>query len=263
MSRTTDWLLWPLDVVARPERLVATESESDASGYLDVLLEGTWLIVVYMLNLLMYAAPLAVAGVGVPETMTAPAPIADALSGVVADPDALFRLIVGLIQNSAFLLAATLLTFGTFHVGVWLAGASRGILQSLRAVTYSTGIYLAIMFTLVMTAATSDSVTVAEEFLLYLQSEFFYYFFDLLNAGLELPGGRRDPVALEGMSTLGRYILLGLVLSGLYYLYVLYVGARTGHGASRIAAALATAFVVVSPALYVIGLLLFELWFAP
>lgn len=261
MSRVTSWLSWPLDVVARPERLVASQGEAEAGGALRVLVAGVWLIVVYAANLLLYAAPLALAGINVPDGWTPPSGVVETLDPLVADPVAAIRLGVGLVQNSAALLAATLLMFGTFHVGVFLTGASKGVLESLRAVTYSTGIYLAIGFTLVMTAATSERITTVEEYLLYVQTEFFYYLFDLLNADYTLPGGRREPVVLDDVSTMGLYVLLGLILSALYTLYVLYVGARTGHDASRVQALLATGFVVVSPALYVIGLVLYYTWF--
>lgn len=235
-------LAWPFDVVFRPERLVSVDSADEGRGWTRTVIEGGYLLAVYSVNLVLYAAPLTLAGFGVTGAMTPP------------------EFVASLVTNSAFLLAGTLLIFITFHIGVLISGASSGLLRSLRAVTYSTGIYLALGYTLVWYVATTPRTNTASELLLAVQAEFLYSFIDLLNAGLELPGGRPDMVDPSGLTAMGQLSLLLLVFSGLYTLYVLYVGSRTGHGANRVQAFVATAFVLISPAIYAVGTILFSLY---
>lgn len=236
-------LAWPVNVILRPERLVSVDVADEGRGWVRSLIEGSRLTAVYSLNLALYAAPLTLAGFGGSEG---------------ADTSAAF--LTSLATNSAFLLVGTLLTFVTFHVGIVLSGASEGILRSLRAVTYSTGVYLALAYTLVWYVATTPATSVAADLLVKLQADFLYYFIDWLGADVELPGGRPEPVDLAGLSAVGHSVLLLLSLAGLYYLYVLYVGGRIGHGANRVQAAVATTFVLVSPAVYAVGIILFSLY---
>lgn len=231
-------LAWPVDVVLRPERLVSVDAADEGRGWGRALVAGARLTAVYSINLVLYAAPLTLAGFGAGGSGFLPS----------------------LATNSAFLLAGTLLTFVTFHVGVLLGGGSEGVIRSLRAVSYSTGVYLAFGYTLVWWIATTPTTRVAADFLIALQAEFLYYFIDLLDADLALPGGRPEAVDPAGMTPVGQTALILLGLSGLYYLYVLYVGGRLGHGANRVQAAVATAFVLVSPALYAVGTVLFSLY---
>lgn len=251
---------WPLDVVARPERLVSTANDDQGQSTLWTLLVAVRLLSVYLFNLVLYAMPLTLAGYGVDSAGAPPAVVANALDPVVADPDAVWAFAFALGQNSVFLLVATLLTFATFHVGIALTGNSRGFLRSLRAVTYSTGIYLAIMFTVVWYVSTAPGVKVVDDFLLWLQAEFILYFVDLLGADLTLAGGRPSPVEATRITTVGQFALVVLLLAAIYYLYVLYVGAREGHGVTRIEALMATGFVTVSPALFVVGLVQLTFW---
>lgn len=235
-------LAWPFNVVFRPERLVSVDGTDEGRGWTRTVVDGTRLLAVYSLNLVLYAAPLTLAGFGISGAITLP------------------KFLTSLATNSAFLLVGTFLTFVTFHIGVVISGASSGLIRSLRAVTYSTGVYLALGYTLVWYVATTPRTTTASDLLIAMQAEFLYYFIDVLNAGLEIPGGRPDMVASAGLTPMGQSILILLGLSGLYYLYVLYIGSRTGHGANRAQAFVATAFVLVSPAIYAVGTILFSLY---
>ena len=260
MANTKALISWPVDVAFRPERLVSVDTADEGRGVGWAVIEGTRLTALYSVNLVMYAAPLTLAGYGVVEATHAPEAVAPLLESLVGDAGSAWQLLVSLGFNGAFLLVGTLLTFGTFHVGILLSGASSGVLQSLRAVTYSTGIYLAVMYTLVWYVAMSPAMAVAEKILLTLQGQFFYYFIDMFNSTLELPGGRPDAVDATGLSGPEQFVLILLFLSATYFLYVLYVGARVGHNANRIQALIATGIVLVSPALYVIGTILFSLY---
>lgn len=246
---------WPIDVILRPENLVATRADEETGRAVHALVSSVRISLFYFANLLMYALPLTLAGFGIAEDSAVPAAFESAVGPLVADPQRAWELTSALLQNSAFLFVATVLTFGTFHLGVVLTRSSDGIVRSLRTVTYSTGIYLAVMFTVVWFVATAPGIRVVDELLVFLQAEFIYFFIDLTGAGLELPGGRPDPVDVSQLTTLGQAMVVLLVLSGVYYLYVLYLGARVSHRATKFEALIATGFVIVAPALYVIAII--------
>jgi hypothetical protein len=200
-------------------------------------------MIVYSVNLVLYAAPLTLAGFG-----------ADQSVGTVPG------FLTVLATNSAFLIAGTVLTLTTFHIGIILSGTSNGTLRSLRVVTYSTGVYLASGYTLVWYLATTPATSVAADFLISLQTNFIYYFINWFGVELQVPGGQPIPPSLTGLTVAGRFSLILLALSGLYYLYVLYAGSQVGHGANRIQALIATGVVLVSPIVYVIGSIAFSLY---
>lgn len=235
-------IAWPFHVILRPRDLVGFDGMNDGRGWIQTSIEGTRLLVIYSLSLVLYAAPLTLTGIGVSGDMTAP------------------KFVESLLTNSAFLLVATLLIFITFHVGVLISGKSNGILRSLEAVAYSTGIYLALAYTLVWFVATTPQTRTASNLLLMIQGRFFYYFIELFNVNLELPGGRPSAVDPSSLTPLGEGVLILLVLAGVYTLYVLYIGSRAGHKANRAEALIATTFVMISPALYAIGTILYSLY---
>ena len=212
------------------------------------------LIGFYLLNLVVYAGPLTLAGFGLGSGGESAPPVwHDVVGPFVDDPTGAYRFVVALAVNSAYLLALSALTFVTFHMGVLLARSSRGVLQSLHTIVYSTGIYLALIFTLAWYLSTADSVAVADDLLIALQSEFVYFVIDLVDVNLALPGGRPEPVDPSRLTLQGKLAIAGLVLSMLYYGYVLYLGARINHRADKLASLIAVLFVAVSPALYVVG----------
>ena len=233
---------WPIHAILRPERLVSVNNMTEGHGWIQPTIESVRLLSFYSLNLALYATPLTLSGIGISGRITPT------------------KFVESLLTNSAFLFVGTLLIFGTFHVGVVLSGKSSGLLRSLRAVTYSTGIYLALGYTLVWFISTKPQTETGSDLLIAIQGEFIYYFIDTLNVGLNLPGGRPDTVNLAGLTPIGEAVLILLAFAGLYTLYVLYVGRRIGHDANRAEALVATAFVLISPALYAVGSILYSLY---
>lgn len=243
MKTTRAIVEWPLNIILRPERLVSVNGSSVERSGIQSVVEGLRLMIVYSVNLVLYAAPLTLAGFG-----------ADQSVGTVPG------FLTALATNSAFLIAGTVLTLITFHIGIILSGTSNGTLRSLRVVTYSTGVYLASGYTLVWYLATTPATSVAADFLISLQTNFIYYFINWFGVSLEIPGGQPTPPSLAGLTVMGRFSLILLGLSGLYYLYVLYAGSQIGHDANRIQALIATGVVLISPIVYVIGSIAFSLY---
>lgn len=243
MQSTRALVAWPVNIIFRPERLVSVGGSGIKHGRLQIIINSAQLMAVYSVNLILYAAPLTLAGYGVNQSVTT-------ISGFFT----------ALATNSAFLIAGTVLTLVTFHVGIVLSGASNGIVRSLRVVTYSTGVYLALGYTLVWYIATTPATSVAADILIELQTSVFSYFIDWFGVALQVPGEQLGSPSLAELTMVGRISLLLLFLSGLYYLYVLYAGSRIGHDANRIQAIIATGVVLMSPVMYVIGTIVFSLY---
>ncbi|EMA37856.1 hypothetical protein [Halobiforma nitratireducens] len=243
---------WPVNVVFRPSSFVNLDPDQEAANTLDALTSAVRLLGFYFVNLLLYALPLTLAGFGIRDGAATPHVVTSVLSPLGVDPHTVWQFSSALVTNSAFLLLATILTFGTFHVGLILTRSSKGAIRSLHAVSYSSGIYLAVMFSTVVYLSTESGLAVAEEFLLWLQTSFIQFFIDLVGADLVPPVEASRP-ELAAMTTLEQAVLTVLLLSAVYFLYVLYVGARTVHDATRFEALVATGFVLLSPALYVLG----------
>lgn len=243
MKTALNIITWPVNIIFRPERLVSVDGSGISDNRIQSIIEGLRLMAVYSVNLILYAAPLTLAGIGVSE-----------------DLSTLFGFLTALATNSAFLIAGTLLTLITFHIGIVLSGASSGLIRSLRVVTYSTGVYLALAYTLVWYIATTPATSIAADILVKLQRDTFSYFIDWLGVTLDVPGTQPDTPSLAQLTTIGQISLLLLALSGIYYLYVLYIGSRIGHDANRVQAIIATGVVLMSPAVYVIGTIVFSLY---
>lgn len=252
-SRLTGVVLQPVDMVARPSALI----EGYASNYAD---NWAWkayvtarLSAVFFVNLMLYAVPLTVGGYGVASTGQAPAYFEALLGPLVGNSSAAYTFLASLVQNSLFLFVAAAITFGTFHVGVWLTGSSKGFLQSLHTVVYSTGIYLAGIFTLVWYVSQTASAETAERLLLNLQLEFIYFFIDVMGANVVLAAGRPSTMPGGAMALAGKLAIAGILIVAGYYLYTLYLGARINHRASRVDSLLAVGFVALAPVIYVVG----------
>jgi len=207
----------------------------------------------------LYSLPLTIAGYGVNADATGPNAFTTAVMPFVSNPTELWQFLIALANNSLFLIVAALLTFGTFHIGILFTRTSKGILHSLRIVTYSVSIYLAVIFSLVWYLSLSPQIEFADEFLISLQAEFFYYFIDLFEVGLELSGGRPETIQIASLTTLGLTILSLILVAAVYFLYVLYIGAQVSHGATKSEAFVGIVVVVISPALYVTGIIVFSL----
>jgi hypothetical protein len=243
------------DAVFQPHRFVRSRTDEYSGGWLWTTFELNRLAVVYVVNLALYAVPLTLAGIGVQSSADAPAWFASIVGGL-SDPTMTWQFLSALVQNSAFLTVAAILTLVNYHAAVLLTLNSRGILQTAHTITYSTSAYLAGMFSLVWYLSQSETTTVAAEFVVALQAQFVYLFIDLLGSDLALPSGRPDPVNIASISNEGQLVIAALVLCVLYYLYSMYLGARINHDASRFTGLLVLGAVAAAPALYITGTIL-------
>lgn len=73
------------DAVVQPRRFVQSRTDNYAAGWVWTALEMNRLVVVYVVNLALYAVPLTLAGIGVQSTADAPGWFA-ALAAGLADP---------------------------------------------------------------------------------------------------------------------------------------------------------------------------------
>lgn len=234
--------------------VAATERVADV-GLRDAARELVRLGYIYLVNLALYAAPLTLAGFGVAAAPETPAwataaigPIAAALG--IGTPD-LWTFGYSFLQNSLFLLAATVLTLVTFHAGVALTRRSQGVLRTAYSVVYSTSAYLAAIFTVVWYLSTTPGVEAARTLVLNVQRAFVYLVIDALGSTLELPAGRPEALTAEALTPRGSTVLAVLLVLGGYYLYSLYLGSRINHGTDRTSALFVVGAVGVSPVVYV------------
>lgn len=243
-----------VDAVTRPSSLVQAQVDNYTDNRFGQVAVGGRLTVFYLMNLVMYAGPLTLAGFGQSAVTITPTPTMEAFIGLFAtDVAAGLDFLVRLFINSAYLFIASVLVFVTFHIGVLVTRSSAGILQSMHTVAYSAGIYLAVIFTLVWYVSTAAPIQVADDWLITLQKQYIYFFIDFLNAGVDLPTGRPTSVDLSQLTIQGQLALTGIVISVGYFLYSLYLGAVINHDTTRFEALMAVITVSVAPAVYVIG----------
>lgn len=241
------------DALLRPQRFVELQTSTYESERLRALSQVASLVLVYVVNLVAYAVPLTLAGIGVQSSAQAPSGYAALVGGIGLDPTGTWQLLVAFVQNSLYITVATVVTLVTFHVGVVLARDSRGVVQSMHTVVYTTSAYLVAVFTGVWYLTNQAGVDGARELVLNLQAAFVYAVIDLIGADLSLPVGRPDSLVATSLSTTGQVVLALLVVAVLYYLFSLYLGARVNHLASRRNAALAVLAVALAPVVYVAG----------
>lgn len=241
------------NAVIRPDRFVEFQTDSYATSRLGMARQMGSLFGVYLVNLVAYAIPLTLAGIGVQSTQQSPGWVRNLIGPSGIDPTASWQLLVAFVQNSLYISMATALTLVTFHVGVLIVRDSRDVVQSVHTVVYTTSAYLVAVFSGVWYLTNRAGVSGAREFVRNLQASFVYAIIDLLGADLELPGGRPESVAVNTLSTEGQWILALLSIALLYYLFSLYLGARINHRATRSNALIAVAAVALSPAVYVTG----------
>lgn len=240
------------NAVFRPSQLVAARTQRGESSIVGRLTQLYALFVVYVVNVVLYAAPLTLAGVGSRGVGAAPAWFA-ALP--VASPDTVWQFTVGLLVNSLTLFVGTVLTLVAVHVALVLSLQSRGFIRTAYSVVYSTSAYLAGMYTVVvyLSQAGTDA---AAGIVLNVQRALFAFVLDRMNTDLQPPGGRPEEFAFAGLSTEGTYALSLLIVLALYYLYSLYLGSRINHGAGRIPSLLVVIGVAISPVVYIVATVL-------
>jgi len=140
---------------------------------------------------------------------------------------------------------------------VTLVSGPTGLLKSFHTVMYTTGAYLAALFTGVMYLSTTPGLEGAESLVLYLQRKGFYLIIDWLGVDVALPGGRPDGAVVATLTPTGQAVLALLVVAAVYFLYSLYLGARINHGMSRSKAITVFIAVPAAPVLYIAGAVMY------
>lgn len=218
------------------------------------------LIGLYIIGIVLYSLPLTYAGIGASATETDPHPVVtDAATAVDWEPVELWTFLNAFVENSVFLIAGSVLVFGVVHAAVVLLRTSNGPLQTVHTVVYATGVYLAAIYSIVWALSIVDSVEVADQIVLGVQSAFVNWVVGLTGAELELLGGTTAIPDVAAVTPTGRLLLVGLVVSILYFLYSIYMGVRINHDGSRSVGFGAVVFVIASPAFYVVGSVTFAI----
>ena len=241
------------DAVIRPHRFVELQTNTYESSRLSDLSQVGSLLVVYVVNLVAYAVPLTLAGIGIQSQAQPPAAYAGIVEGIGLQATETWQLLSAFVQNSLFITVATVVTLVAFHVGVVLSRDSRGIIQSMHTVIYTTSAYLVAVFTGVWYLTNQSGVDGAREVVLNLQTVFVYAVIDFIGADVSLPVERPDALFTGSLSTTGQWVLAFLIIAVLYYLLSLYLGARVNHLASRVGAFVAVLAVALAPVIYVGG----------
>lgn len=236
----------------RPSRFVTVETRTYSSSRGVVLSQLAHLGLVWIVNLTLYAVPLTLSGIGFTSEATAPPAFARVV-GVAAEPNAVWQFTVGLLTNSAYLTAATALVFVVYHGTVLMVRRSRGIFQSLHTVVYTTSIYLAGIFTVVMFVTTTPGLERTRRVLVHLQSNFIVDVINLIGADLTVASARPGPVVLDGISPAGEVLLALLGVLSIYFFYSLYLGARINHEMSRHESGLVVLAIGLAPPAYVVA----------
>lgn len=248
MARGTGRLVgWLFDVILRPGGLAQTEPNYGPPYSLQSIKLYLFQTLFFLGNVILFALPLALAGQGFVEEESAPSWFATIIPEGF-DINSLWMIVARLINISSFFLALALMTFFTYHVGIWLTRNSQGIVVSYRIIALSTALYLAVIFNLGWVAVLSPQTPVAAEFINWSVREYFLIFADLVN--VEAPFEAVEQPDLAELTSQGQAVLFFLILALCYYAYVLYQGARKSHQLPRYEAVLVVAFVGLTPIMF-------------
>ena len=241
------------DAVFRPSQFVNAQRATYSTSRLAVISQVLNISAVWAINLTLYALPLTLAGIGFTATGDAPPSFAATVEPFVRSPDTAWQLLVGFVQNSVFLTVATVIALIAFHGSVLVARGSRGIVQSIHTVVYTTSAYLAGMFTVVMYLSTASGVDRTREFVVNLQANVIQWTIDLMGVDLSLSGIDPGPLTLAGISQTGASLLSVLTVLTFYFIYSMYLGARLNHEMSRTGGVIVIVSVLASPVVYIAG----------
>ncbi|MGM0371782.1 MAG: hypothetical protein ACQEQJ_04660 [Halobacteriota archaeon] len=208
------------------------------------------LLVVYLVNLALYAGPLTLAGIGIGSESTVPDWLL-VLTGGERGPVLLF--VAGFVRNSAYLFGVTVATLLGIHLAVLVTLQSKGVMRTAYSVVYSTSIYLAGLFTVVWYLTTATGVHNARDFVVNVQVEFIYRVIDLTGSEMRFGLARPDTLVPGEFSLVGELSLALLLVLFVYYLYSIYLGTRLNHDAGRFEGVVTVSIVVLLPVLYVVG----------
>lgn len=243
-----------IDVLFRPSRFVRSRISTYASSLRDQATVFIQLVAIFVFNLVLYSVPITLSGIET-VSLVPPAPplITSILTTLGATSSGVWDFLYRVTINAGFLVAGSATAFFMFHVGVVFLRKSEGVLQSLHTIIYTSSIYLAGMFTVTWFASTAESILVADQVLINYQKRIIYFFIDLTNRDLGLPGGRPESVPTDQLTTLGEFVIFALLLLSIYFIYSLYLGAKINHNMTRADALLTTLIVMLSPAIYIVG----------
>lgn len=254
------WLALTLRAFISPGTYIGEQSSMYERDLRFRAWKATRLIGLYVLGIVLYSLPLTYAGVGASATQSNPYPVVvNAATTLGWEPIELWTFLIAFAENSVFLIVGSVLVFVVMHAAVILLRTSNGPLQTVHTVVYVTGVYLAAIYSVVWTLSIVDSVEVADQIVLGVQSLFVDWVVGLTGADLELLGGTTTIPDTSAVTPMGRLLLVGLIVSVLYFVYSIYMGVRINHNGSRSTALGVVTFVVVSPALYVLGSVLFTI----
>lgn len=242
-----------LDAVFRPSRYVEARTSTYSISWISQFNQIVGLVSVYMVNLAMYAIPLTLAGFGIQTIGDPPSFFVDAVGDSVASAELIWQFTAAFFQNSAYITAAVLVTLLTYHIGVVLTFNSRGFLQSLHTVVYSSSVYLAGLFSAVWYLTTNPGVEQARNVVRDAQLMFVYSIIDLMGVDLRLPIDRPEVIVVGNFSNQGKVLLALIAILLGYYFYSLYLGSRVNHQMGRTNAVIVLLAVAMSPVLYVAG----------
>lgn len=245
---------WLFNIAFRPRELIEAASGSRSQSIFDRVNIFISVTLFFLANVILYALPLSLAGIGFVDDEPAHPQFAEFSQGIVNDPDYWWMVFVRLVNNAEFLLIFGFLTYFLFHLGIWLTRKSSGLIHSYRIVMINTSIYLAIIFNLAWYAFASEQTVVASDLVDWLFREYFAFVANFL--GTTPPFALELPPNLANLSVMGKATLVGLLISVCYYIYVLYIGAKKVHNLTRYEAGLVMGFALASPVLFAAGSIL-------
>lgn len=234
----------------RPSALVAVSNRQSGQSTIGKLRQAQALLTVYLLNLMLYAGPLTLAGIGIQSSAAVPGWL-QGLFGT--DPGLAARYLVGFLRNSAYMFGFTVAALGANHVALVITRQSKGFLRTAYSIVYSTSVYLAGIFTVVWYLTTASGVQTARDFVIDLQVLFIYTIIDYAGVTVAYQVERPSSLVTSGFSQIGELALITLIVLTGYFFYSLYLGARLNHDAGRYESAMTVAIVVAIPFVYVLG----------
>jgi hypothetical protein len=248
VPRLNHLIKWPYNVILNPSNIVNQSSVYVGGSPIQNLNYASSSISIFIINIFLYTFPLSVGSDSGPEILTPPNWLETLLRqngrfwGITPD------FIILLIENALLLFYASILTFLIFHISVWIMRGSRGWVYSLDVITVSTGIYLAIVFNLLVIGASEFETT--GELLLSIQAELINTI--IMLTGSTLPLRESSVVDPTNLSDIGQIIILGLCVSILYYLYALFLGSKRVHNLSWIGSIVVIGSISFAPIIYLV-----------
>ena len=213
------------DIVFNPQNLIESSSRYTDQSILNRLRIFISVTIFFILNVIIYALPLSLGEIGF-------------IDGT--------RLEL-LLNNSGIIIASGFLTYSLYHSGVWLMRGSGGLISSYRIVMINTSIYLAIIFNLLWFGTEQEGLRglfnwTFQEFFLIV-ADYLGIYQEMSEDFSEVPTTTPNSAMLEPSEVA---LIIGVIISLCYYLYVLYVGTRRVHNLTRYESMLVAGFVFTS-----------------